>query len=333
MSLKNVLTGDRPTGPLHLGHYIGSLQNRVRIQNNDSYKQFVMIADTQALTDNFETPKKITDSVFEVVSDYLAIGLDPDKTTIFVQSQIPELSELAMYYMNLVTVGRLERNPTVKTEIQQKGYSDSIPAGFLCYPISQAADITAFKAEEVPVGEDQLPIIEQCNYIVRKFNRIYNTDILKEANAMLSDTPRLIGIDGKAKASKSLGNAVFLGDSAEEVKKKVFSMYTDPDHLKITDSGKIEGNVVFEYLDAFHPNKAEVEDLKAFYKRGGLGDVTIKNLLNETLQNLLAPIREKRQNLKFDYILDVLRTGTQKARTCAQTTLEEVRKAIGIEYW
>lgn len=333
MSLKNVLTGDRPTGPLHLGHYIGSLQNRIRIQENNSYKQFVMIADTQALTDNFENPKKITNNVFEVIKDYLAVGLDPEKTIIFIQSQIPELSELASYYMNLTTVGRLERNPTVKTEMQQKGYLDSIPVGFLCYPISQAADITAFKAEEVPVGEDQLPIIEQCNYIVRKFNRIYNTNCLKEANAMLSDTPRLIGIDGKAKASKSLGNAIFLNDSAEEIKKKVFSMYTDPTHLKVSDPGKIENNVVFEYLDAFHPNKAEIEDLKAFYKRGGLGDVTIKNLLNETLQALLAPIREKRQSLKFEYILDVLCTGTKNARIYAQATLEEVRQVIGIRYW
>jgi len=328
---KIILTGDRPTGNLHLGHYIGSLSNRVELQN--IYQQYVMIADVQALTDNFENPQKINENLLEVAADYLAVGIDPNKTTIFIQSQIPEIAELTIYYLNLVTVGRLERNPTVKSEIQQKGFNDSIPAGFFCYPVSQAADITIFKSELVPVGEDQIPMIEQTNEIVRKFNRIYNTNILKECEVYLSKASRLVGIDGKAKASKSLGNAIFLSDSKEEIKRKVFSMFTDPDHLKVSDPGKVEGNVVFAYLDAFHHDKEEVEALKAHYKRGGLGDVTIKNLLNETLQQLLEPIRAKRFALKKEDLREILEAGSKKARNVAKATMEEVREAIGINYF
>jgi tryptophanyl-tRNA synthetase len=328
---KIILTGDRPTGQLHLGHYVGSLVNRVKLQ--DIYKQYVMIADVQALTDNFEHPQKVIENVYEVTKDYLAVGIDATKTTIFIQSQIPEIAELTVFFLNLVTLGRLERNPTVKAEIQQKGYDDSIPAGFFCYPVSQAADITIVKAEIVPVGDDQVPMIEQTNEIVRKFNRIYNTDCLKECEAYLSQTSRLVGIDGKAKASKSLGNSIFLADSPEEIKKKVFQMFTDPNHLKITDPGTVEGNIVFTYLDIFHPDKEEIEALKAHYRRGGLGDTTIKNILNDTLQNLLAPIREKRQSLQKSEIQEVLHEGTKKVRQVAATTIEEVHEAIGLGYF
>ena len=254
---KRILTGDRPTGPLHLGHYVGSLQNRVRLQ--DQYDQYVMIADVQALTDNFDNPQKITSNVFELIKDYIAVGIDPDQTSIFIQSQIPEIAELTIYYLNLVSLGRLERNPTVKMEIAQKGYGDSIPAGFFCYPVNQAADISIFRAEIVPVGEDQVPMIEQTNEIVRRFNRIYGGEYLKECQALLSSFPRLVGIDGKAKASKSLNNAIFLSDLEEDIKKKILQMYTDPDHLKVSDPGKVEGNVCFAYLDIFHPDKEEVE--------------------------------------------------------------------------
>lgn len=328
---KIILTGDRPSGKLHLGHYIGSLQSRVKLQ--DTYNQFIMIADVQALTDNFEDPKKVTDSVYEVMMDYLAVGIDPSKSTIFIQSQIPELAELTMYYLNLVSVGRLERNPTVKSEIQQKGFGDSIPAGFFCYPVSQAADITAFKAELVPVGDDQIPMIEQTNEIVRKFNRIYKTECLKEAEVYLSNHSRLIGIDGKAKASKSLGNAIMISDSAEDIKSKVFAMYTDPNHLKVTDPGQIEGNVVFSYLDAFHPDQEEVAELKAHYQRGGLGDMKIKGILNDSLQAMLKPMREKRESLTRQDIIPMLMEGTEKARKIAAQTLEEVRECIGIKYF
>jgi tryptophanyl-tRNA synthetase len=300
---KRILTGDRPTGKLHLGHYIGSLQNRVKLQHE--FEQYIMIADVQALTDNFENPGKITENVFEVAKDYLSIGIDPEITTILIQSQIPEIAELTVYYLNLVTLGRLERNPTVKREIQQKGYDDSIPAGFFCYPVSQAADITIFQAEVVPVGDDQVPMIEQTNEIVRRFNRIYNSEVLKECKAVLSKSSRLVGIDGKAKASKSLGNAIFLSDSADEIKRKIFQMYTDPDHIKVSDPGKIEGNVVFTYLDAFHPNSEEVQELKLHYERGGLGDTTIKNILNDVLQEFLLPIREKRQTYTKDQIIPI----------------------------
>ena len=267
MNKKTILTGDRPTGKLHLGHFVGSLEARVRLQHE--YNQFVMIADTQALTDNFENPAKVVENVYEVAMDYISVGIDPNLTTIFIQSQVPELTELTSYYMNLVTIGRLERNPTVKTEIGQKGYSDSIPAGFFCYPVSQAADITAFKAELVPVGDDQVPMIEQTNEIVRRFNRIYNTECLVECKAFLSKTSRLVGIDGKAKASKSLGNTIILSDSPDEIKKKVMMMYTDSNHLKVSDPGQVEGNVVFAYLDAFATDKDEIDDLKAHYAKGG----------------------------------------------------------------
>ncbi len=328
---KRILTGDRPTGKLHLGHYIGSLQNRVKLQHE--YEQYVMIADVQALTDNFEDPTKITENVFEVAKDYLSIGIDPAITTILIQSQIPEIAELTIYYLNLVTLGRLERNPTVKAEIQQKGYDDSIPAGFFCYPVSQAADITIFQAEVVPVGDDQVPMIEQTNEIVRRFNRIYNSEVLKECKAVLSKSSRLVGIDGKAKASKSLGNAIFLSDSAEEIKRKVFQMYTDPDHIKVSDPGKIEGNVVFAYLDAFNHNVEEVNELKAHYQRGGLGDTTIKNVLNTVLQELLTPIRERRMQYTNEEIRSVLENGTARARKVAATTIEKVRQAIGVKYF
>lgn len=328
---KIILTGDRPTGKLHLGHYIGSLKNRIDLQ--ERYDQYVMIADVQALTDNFEHPEKITHNVFEVAKDYLAVGLTPEKTTFFIQSQISEITELTVYYLNLVSLARLERNPTVKTEIQQKGYHESIPTGFFCYPISQAADITLFKAELVPVGDDQLPMIEQTNEIVRKFNRIYNTECLREATAVLSHFPRLVGIDGKGKASKSLNNAIFLSDTAEEIKQKVFSMFTDPDHLRMSDPGNVEGNVVFAYLDAFDEDKEEVDALKAHYQKGGLGDMTIKKRLNEILQNLLAPYREKRQTLDQNEVVEILQHGTEKARKIASKTMQEVRDAIGFRYF
>lgn len=328
---KRILTGDRPSGKLHLGHYVGSLQNRVQLQND--YEQYVMIADVQALTDNFETPKKITQSVFEVAKDYLSVGLNPETTTIFIQSQIPEITELTLYFLNLVTVARLERNPTVKTEIQQKKYTDSIPAGFLCYPVNQAADITIFQAEVVPVGDDQVPMIEQTNEIVRRFNKIYNSTCLKECKALLSKNARLVGIDGKAKASKSLNNTIFLSDSAEEIKRKVFQMYTDENHIKVSDPGQVEGNVVFAYLDAFHTDNQEVEALKAHYMRGGLGDTTIKNILNSTLQTVLEPMREKRSQIKDNTILEILNQGTLSARKVAIATMEQVREAIGIDYF
>ena len=331
MKNKNiVLTGDRPTGHLHLGHYIGSLKNRLELQNQ--YDCFVMIADTQALSDNFDNPKKVVENVVEVCKDYLAVGIDPNKCTIFIQSLIPELSELMMYYMNLVTLSRLERNPTVKSELQQKSFSESIPMGFLCYPVSQAADITAFKSTLIPVGEDQLPMIELSNEIVRKFNRLYNTEVLVESKAVLSSVQRLVGIDGKSKASKSLNNAIFLSDSDKDIKKKVFDMYTDPNHIKVSDPGQVEGNVVFTYLDAFFENRDELSSLKNQYKKGGLGDSTVKSLLNETLQNLISPIREKRESITNEEVMNVLRIGSEKARQTASQTLLEVKEAIGIVY-
>lgn len=327
---KTILTGDRPTGCLHLGHYIGSLQNRVRLENQ--FDQFVMIADVQALTDNFEHPKKIIENVTEVAKDYLAVGLDPNKSTIFIQSQVPEIAELTIYFLNLVSLGRLERNPTTKSEIQQRGFESAIPAGFFCYPVNQAADISIFQAEVVPVGDDQVPMIELTNEIVRRFNRIYETDCLRECQPFLSHAPRLVGIDGKTKASKSLGNAIFISDSAEEVKRKVFQMYTDPNHLKVSDPGNVDGNVVFAYLDAFCEDKDEVASLKAHYQRGGLGDVTIKNFLNDVLQKLLKPMRERREAVNDDDIKHFLSRGNQIARKRAQETMVAVRNAIGIDY-
>jgi tryptophanyl-tRNA synthetase len=328
---KRVLTGDRPTGPLHLGHYIGSLQNRVKLQGD--FDSYIMIADVQALTDNFTSPEKITQNVFEVAKDYLSVGIDPDKATIFIQSEIREITELTVYFLNLVTLGRLERNPTVKAEMRQKGYGDSIPAGFLCYPVSQAADIAIFQTELVPVGDDQVPMIEQTNEIVRHFNRIYNTTCLKECKPILSKTGRLVGIDGQAKASKSLSNCIFLSDSTDEIKRKVFQMFTDPDHLRVSDPGKVEGNVVFAYLDAFHENQDEVAELKDHYMRGGLGDVAIKNILNTTLQTLLAPIRDSRASIRDEDVKEILLSGVTKARAIAQDTMQQVRDAIGLNYF
>ena len=325
---KKILTGDRPTGNLHLGHYIGSLQNRVKLQSQ--YDQYILVADLQALTDHFEHPEKVTQNIVEITKDYLSVGIDPDQTTIFIQSQIPEIAALTVYYLNLVTLGRLSRNPTVKSEMQQKGYNESVPVGFFCYPISQAADITLFQAELVPVGADQLPMIEQTNEIVRRFNRLYHTNVLKECKAILSTTSRLVGIDGKSKSSKSLGNAIALSDPPEVIKQKVFQMYTDPDHIKVSDPGRVAGNVVFSYLDAFHHDQEAVEALKADYSRGGLGDVMIKNILNDSLQLLLAPIREKRNGLDDKMVKEILHQGTEKAGQLAKVTIEMVREAMGI---
>jgi tryptophanyl-tRNA synthetase len=292
-----------------------------------------MVADVQALTDNYGNPQKVADNILEVVADYISVGIDPELTTVFIQSQIPALSELTVYYMNLVSVSRLERNPTVKAEIAQKEFGESVPAGFLCYPVSQAADITAFKAEIVPVGEDQLPMIELSNEIVRRFNRLYNTDCLKESQAYLSNVGRLAGTDGKAKASKSLNNAIFLNDSPETIRKKVYSMFTDPDHVKISDPGKIEGNVVFAYLDAFCDEKEEILSLKEQYKRGGLGDTVLKSLLNDVLQKKLKPIRERRESLSKKDLVEICFNGTKKAKSVAQKTLFEVKEAMGIDFF
>ena len=333
-----ILTGDRPTGKLHLGHYVGSLKNRVIMQNKGDFdKMYVMIADAQALTDNFNNPDKVRENIIEVALDYLSCGIDPNKVTIFVQSHVEQLTELMFYYMNLVTLSRLERNPTVKSEIKQKNYENSIPAGFLIYPVSQAADITAFKATTVPVGEDQLPMIEQTREIVRSFNSLYG-EVLVEPEAVIpkNDTcGRLPGTDGKAKMSKSIGNCIYLSDDADTVKKKVMSMYTDPNHIRVEDPGQIEGNTVFTYLDVFAPNKEEVEEMKAHYKRGGLGDMKVKKYLNEVMQAELEPIRKRREEFAkdMDYIYKMLKDGSDKARQVAAQTLTEVREAIGLEYF
>ncbi|WP_321835181.1 tryptophan--tRNA ligase [Clostridium butyricum] len=337
MSKKIILTGDRPTGKLHIGHYIGSLKNRVQLQESGEYESFIMIADQQALTDNARDPEKIRRSLTEVALDYLAVGLDPARSTIFVQSQLPELHELTMHYLNLVTLSRLERNPTVKSEIKQKNYENSIPAGFLIYPVSQAADITAFKATTVPVGEDQLPMIEQTREIVRSFNSLYG-EVLVEPEAVTPENDtcgRLPGTDGKAKMSKSIGNCIYLSDDADTVKKKVMSMYTDPNHIRVEDPGQIEGNTVFTYLDVFAPNKEEVEEMKAHYKRGGLGDMKVKKYLNEVMQAELEPIRKRREEFAkdMDYVYKMLKDGSDKARQVAAQTLTEVREAIGLEYF
>lgn len=330
---KIILTGDRPTGKLHLGHYIGSLENRVRLQ--DECEQFIMIADMQALTDNADNPKKVRDNILEVALDYLSVGIDPDKNTIFVQSQVAELSELTMYYLNLVTLARLQRNPTVKTEIAQKGFEKSLPMGFLVYPVSQAADITAFKAQLVPVGADQLPMLEQTNEIVRKFNHTYKTDILKECQAVSSSIVRLRGTDGGAKMGKSLGNAIYLSDKPDEVKKKVMGMLTDPNHLKIEDPGVVENNSVFDYLDAFDKDKNELEEIKNHYRKGGLGDVEVKKRLIDVLEKILVPIREKRSEFekKPKEVMEILREGNKKAQLVAAQTLKEVKEAMGINYF
>ena len=333
MSRKIILTGDRPTGPLHLGHYVGSLKARVELQ--DKHQQFVMIADAQALTDHADKPEMIRQNILQVALDYLAVGIDPKKTTIFIQSLVPALFELTSYYLNLITWNRLKHNPTVKLEIQQKGYGDNVPAGFMVYPISQAADITAFKANLVPVGDDQIPMIEQTVEVVRKFNRMYNCSVLVEPEAILSTMARLPGIDGKAKMSKSLGNAIYLSDSADVVAKKVKGMYTDPGHLRVEDPGKVEGNPVFTYLDAFGKDLAQIEELKAHYQRGGLGDSVVKKALLEVLQEFLEPIRQRRKEYEQDSaeVMRLLQKGTEVAQGVAGATLEEVRAAMGINYF
>ena len=328
-----ILTGDRPTGPLHLGHYVGSLRERVKLQTE--HKQLIIIADAQALTDNATNPEKVRKNILEVALDYLAVGIDPKQTTIFIQSLVPEIAELTMYYLNLVTVARLQRNPTVKEEIKQRGFGSSIPAGFLAYPVSQAADITAFKADLVPVGEDQLPMIEQTNEIVRSFNRIYRCKVLVEAKGLLSKVSRLPGTDGKGKMSKSLGNVISLSDSADEVSQKVKTMYTDPKHLRVEDPGTIEGNPVFAYLDAFDPDEKGLEAMKDHYRKGGLGDTVVKRRLQEVLLAELDPIRARREEFAKDpdTVMRILQDGTAAAREIAAKTLEDVRRAMRIDYF
>lgn len=334
-----ILTGDRPTGQLHIGHYVGSLKNRVELQNSGKYQNLVMIADAQALTDNAKNPTKVRQNVLEVALDYLAAGLDPNKTTIFIQSQIPQLPELALYYANLVSIARLERNPTVKTEIKQKNFGASVPSGFVFYPISQAADITAFKATHVPVGEDQLPMIELTREIVRSFNQTYDQEILVEPEAILPPEGierRLPGINGlDDKMSKSLNNGIYLADSFETMRNKVMQMYTDPEHLRIEDPGKVEGNVVFAYLDVFAKDKAKVAEMKANYQRGGLGDVAVKKYLIEVLDEVLKPIRQRRIELAKnpEAIYQMLEQGTKQAEQLAAATLHQVKSAMQIDYF
>ena len=340
-----ILTGDRPTGRLHVGHYVGSLKERVKLQNSGKFDEiYIMIADAQALTDNAEHPEKVRQNILQVALDYLACGIDPEKATIFIQSMVPELTELSFYYMNLVTVSRVQRNPTVKAEIQQRNFEASIPVGFFCYPISQAADITAFRATAVPVGEDQMPMIEQCKEIVHKFNSVYG-ETLTDPKIVLPDNQaclRLPGIDGKAKMSKSLGNCIYLSDEADDIRKKVMSMFTDPNHLRVEDPGQVEGNPVFIYLDAFSrpehfaeflPEYQNLDELKAHYSRGGLGDVKVKKFLNNVLQAELAPIRERRKmwESRIEDVYDLLRVGSEKARETAASTLHDVRHAMKID--
>ena len=344
---KIILTGDRPTGRLHVGHYVGSLRGRVALQNSGDYdKVYIMIADAQALTDNAEHPEKVRQNIIQVALDYLACGLDPEKSTIFIQSTIPELAELTFYYMNLVTVSRLQRNPTVKAEIKMRDFETSIPAGFLAYPVSQTADITAFHATAVPVGEDQLPMLEQCKEIVHKFNSVYG-ETLTEPEIILPDNAaclRLPGIDGKAKMSKSLGNCIYLSDEPEEIKKKIMSMFTDPNHLRVQDPGNVEGNPVFIYLDAFcrpeHfqeflPEYSCLDELKAHYQRGGLGDVKVKKFLNNVVQAELVPIRERRKawEQRIPEVYEILKKGSEEARKAASKTMQDVRHAMQIDYF
>jgi tryptophanyl-tRNA synthetase len=328
-----ILTGDRPTGPLHLGHFVGSLKNRVELQH--TCMQYVMIADVQALTDYSDKPQLVRDNVLQVALDYLAVGIDPQKSTILIQSMIPALFELTTYYLNLVTWNRLKHNPTVKQEIVQKGYGESVPAGFMVYPVSQAADITAFKANLVPVGEDQLPMIEQTNEIVRHFNRIYKTDVLVEAEALVPKFARLPGTDGGAKMGKSLGNAIYLGDAPDVVAKKVKGMYTDPNHLQVNDPGKVEGNPVFTYLDVFDPDKEALEAMKAHYQRGGLGDSVVKKRLLEVLEAFLLPIRTRREQFAKDpaAVMQILHQGSQRAAEVASQTLAQARQAMHLNYF
>ena len=344
---KIILTGDRPTGRLHVGHYVGSLAERVKLQNSGLYDEiYIMIADAQALTDNAEHPEKVRQNILQVALDYLACGLDPEKSNIFIQSMVPELTELTFYYMNLVTVARVQRNPTVKSEIKQRNFEASIPVGFFCYPISQAADITAFRATHVPVGEDQLPMLEQCKEIVHKFNKVYG-ETLTEPEIVLSSNKaclRLPGIDGKAKMSKSLGNCIYLSDEEDVVKKKIMSMFTDPNHLRVQDPGRVEGNPVFIYLDAFSrpehfeeflPEYQNLDELKAHYQRGGLGDVKVKKFLNNVMQAELGPIRERRKmwEQRTADVFDILKAGTEVAREKAAATLHDVRSSMRINYF
>ena len=344
---KIILTGDRPTGRLHVGHYVGSLAERVKLQNSGLYDEiYIMIADAQALTDNAEHPEKVRQNILQVALDYLACGLDPEKSNIFIQSMVPELTELTFYYMNLVTVARVQRNPTVKSEIKQRNFEASIPVGFFCYPISQAADITAFRATHVPVGEDQLPMLEQCKEIVHKFNTVYG-ETLTEPEIVLSSNKaclRLPGIDGKAKMSKSLGNCIYLSDEEDVVKKKIMSMFTDPNHLRVQDPGRVEGNPVFIYLDAFSrpehfeeflPEYQNLDELKAHYQRGGLGDVKVKKFLNNVMQAELGPIRERRKmwEQRTADVCDILKAGTEVAREKAAATLHDVRSSMRINYF
>lgn len=329
-----ILTGDRPTGPLHIGHYVGSLRNRVQLQRD--YDTYILIADVQAMTDNFETPQKVRNNVLQVALDYLAVGLDPQHSTFVIQSMIPEIAELTVFYLNLVTVSHLRQNPTVKAEIAQKGYGESVPAGFFVYPVSQAADITAFNAALVPVGEDQLPMVEQAREIVRRFNHLYSPDIpvLTEPKALVSEIGRLPGIDGKAKMSKSLNNAIYLSDSADTLARKVRAMYTDPNHLRVEDPGQIEGNTVFAYLDAFDPDKAEVAALKEHYQRGGLGDVKVKKRLLEVLEQTLGPIRERRAEYAKDMraVEHIVKEGTARGHEVAAQTMSAARRAMRLDY-
>ena len=342
-----ILTGDRPTGRLHVGHYVGSLKERVELQESGLYDEiYIMIADAQALTDNAEHPEKVRQNIMNVALDYLGVGIDPEKSTIFIQSMVPELTELTFYYMNLVTVSRVQRNPTVKSEIQQRGFETSIPVGFFCYPISQAADITAFHATKVPVGEDQLPMLEQCKEIVAKFNSVYG-ETLTEPDIVLPGNKaclRLPGIDGKAKMSKSLGNCIYLSDEPEEIKKKIMSMYTDPNHIRVEDPGTVEGNPVFTYLDAFCrpeyfeeflPDYKSLDELKDHYRRGGLGDVKIKKFLNNVMQEELRPIRERRKSweVRLPEVYELLKAGSEKAERKAAETLKEVKHAMRIDYF
>lgn len=342
-----ILTGDRPTGRLHVGHYVGSLKERVKLQNSGNYDEiYIMIADAQALTDNAEHPKKVRQNIMQVALDYLACGLDPEKSTIFIQSMIPELTELTFYYMNLVTVSRVQRNPTVKAEIQMRNFEASIPVGFFCYPISQAADITAFRATSVPVGEDQMPMIEQCKEIVHKFNSVYGETLTEPKIVLPSNQAclRLPGIDGKAKMSKSLGNCIYLSDESEDIRTKIMSMFTDPNHIRVQDPGKVEGNPVFIYLDAFcrpeHfeeflPDYNNLDELKAHYQRGGLGDVKVKKFLNNVIQSELEPIRNRRKMWEKNLpdVYDILKKGSAAARETAAKTLDDVRHSMRIDYF
>lgn len=342
-----ILTGDRPTGRLHVGHYVGSLKERVKLQNSGNYDEiYIMIADAQALTDNAEHPEKVRQNIMQVALDYLACGLDPEKSTIFIQSMIPELTELTFYYMNLVTVSRVQRNPTVKAEIQMRNFEASIPVGFFCYPISQAADITAFRATSVPVGEDQMPMIEQCKEIVHKFNSVYGETLTEPKIVLPSNQAclRLPGIDGKAKMSKSLGNCIYLSDESEDIRTKIMSMFTDPNHIRVQDPGKVEGNPVFIYLDAFcrpkHfeeflPDYNNLDELKAHYQRGGLGDVKVKKFLNNVIQSELEPIRNRRKMWEKNLpdVYDILKKGSAAARETAAKTLDDVRHSMRIDYF